>query len=477
MAVYPGQPRRPGNPLGINPGGGAGGGYTGSQPGYGQLNPYSFQASQGVTSLDAPPAGGGGLMSAPNGNQFFRPGSPGAGLVNGVPGHWAQMQGGYGAVRPGMPQATPPGGQQQAYQPPPPPAAAANAPRVPAAPSHAGFNGVVAPTPGNGLAGWSTNNPIGAKSSAQAPAGAAWSWSGSGGGGQAYAPPQPGVDKAGGGRPTAWSGAGSIAPSGGGSGGGGGVGGGASVNGGSVGNQFQKYYDEANAANEGRYQQLLGLSGQLSDAGMQREQKREAQMMGRVDQHAVSAGLGNTTVLPTLERGVADDSALRQEEIADQGLKTTMGIIERRTDQAPDLGLLASLASRPGATGGYGGINPYGASLGAIGSPATHHGASTRGGGSLGAALAPSQGTNDYSAGGWANGGGGGAGIGGPGGGIGGSGMIDGYAGNAPSSVWDGAGGGGQLSYDQEGNPVSLMPGGVRYNQYGEMIDENGNLI
>lgn len=142
---------------------------------------------------------------------------------------------------------------------------------------------------------------------------------------------------------------------GGGSWGGGNLGGLGGVGQGQVGQQLSQYQNQANQSNANRYNQLLQMAGQLSNAGMAREQQRQNFELGRVDQHAISSGLGNTTVLPSLERGAIDQSAIRQQEIGDQGLKTAMGIVERRTDQQPDYGLLAQLAGRPGASGGGGG--------------------------------------------------------------------------------------------------------------------------
>lgn len=124
--------------------------------------------------------------------------------------------------------------------------------------------------------------------------------------------------------------------------------------GGSVGAGLQGAYNSANGANQQRYDQLLGLSGQLSDAQMTREGQRKNMELGRVNQEMVSSGLAGTTIMPNLERGVVDDSALRENEISDAGTRSKMGIIERRTDQGPDAGLVAGLASRPGAAGGGG---------------------------------------------------------------------------------------------------------------------------
>lgn len=141
----------------------------------------------------------------------------------------------------------------------------------------------------------------------------------------------------------------------------GGLGGiGAGPGGSSAGGQLQGLVDSTNQANEGRYNQLLGLSGKLSDAQMQREKQRQDWQLGRVDQQAITSGLAGTTILPNLERGVVDDSALRQNEVSDQGIRSQMGIIQGRTDAPPNLGLYAGLLSQAGAGGAGGGYGGYG---------------------------------------------------------------------------------------------------------------------
>lgn len=378
--IVQGQPRRPGNPIGYNPGGGGGGAYTGSIPGGGRGQGTWSQAGQGGVDLNTGqrilPAGGSRYAGMAGGGG---PPTPGQGLVGGLPGHMVQEGTGFNPMAHGaVPQ-----GQRPTYQAPPPQGPPPRA--APAVPSHPGFNGVVAPTPGNGQPGF-TNEGLGIHSSNQMASPGGWNWSGSGGGGQSYGgnSQQPGGKPAAGAVPSSMAGWGAgvgITPGG----GGGAAAGGGGANG-NVGSQLQQYMDKANAANEGRYQQLLSMSGQLSDSALQRENIREQNLMGKVSQQAISSGLGNTTVLPNLQRGVVDDSARRQNEVADQGLRTAMGIIERRSDMPPDLGLFGQLASRPGANGASG----YGGMVGGVIGGGGHHAQ----GGSNGWAnmLAPSQG-------------------------------------------------------------------------------------
>lgn len=159
--------------------------------------------------------------------------------------------------------------------------------------------------------------------------------------------------------------------------------------------ELQKKLDEANAANEARYQQLLsgsdaakseelgglktgyaemlGLAGQGSAAAHAQEAKALQNSMGAAQQNAVSRGLGNTTILDSLQRGALNESQLRDQAITDAqtgrqlgvaqnyynqlyGATTAannrrLGFIENKTDQGPDLATYYQLLSRPGAYG------------------------------------------------------------------------------------------------------------------------------
>lgn len=185
-----------------------------------------------------------------------------------------------------------------------------------------------------------------------------------------------------------------------GSGGTGGVGG---TNGGNLSNtqaadRLKALEDAANKANEDRYRQLLqgadaskadlltalstqgqrllGLPGQTSDAKYQREQRLTNAQLGQVQQSATTRGIGNTTVVDSLRRGVLDDSQLRKHEIDDSRLgqqlgvgqwytnqlmdtlgranSQKLGIMENRTDQQPNLGMYYNLLTQPGAQQGTG---------------------------------------------------------------------------------------------------------------------------
>jgi hypothetical protein len=152
--------------------------------------------------------------------------------------------------------------------------------------------------------------------------------------------------------------------------------------------QWQAQIDRANAANNARYNQLLQLGDQgttnelgalnsqyaqilnMNDqlgtgAAMQRERLRTNAEQGQASQSLTNRGLFNSTIAPTVARGINDQSALRQEDIQNtslnrgiglrqqyagnlldtlrSGTNRKMGVISDRTDAQPNSSLYSSL--------------------------------------------------------------------------------------------------------------------------------------
>jgi len=147
-----------------------------------------------------------------------------------------------------------------------------------------------------------------------------------------------------------------------------GVFGGGSV--GALANEFQGKIDEANAANEARYQQAVTGYGQLETdvtglyAGQGAQTKAdigrsaEAQYAD-IGQDAVSRGLSGTTMPRSEKYGVfreaegakasVDEAVARNTAAAIMSARTgKLGVIERREDIAPDYGTLMGLAGKLG---------------------------------------------------------------------------------------------------------------------------------
>lgn len=178
-----------------------------------------------------------------------------------------------------------------------------------------------------------------------------------------------------------------------------GVGGGQQASGGSYDlrslvDSVQRNIDAANQANDSRYNQELGLwdqgkndqlaqikqiMGQILGAGtspdpaLKREKIRAASVGANAHNDLVSRGLGNTNLLADVDRGVADDSATRTEDIynttnAQQNAARSQqlnlilstlsgytqgkaGAIRSRSDVGPDLGQIAQLLAQAGSQG------------------------------------------------------------------------------------------------------------------------------
>jgi hypothetical protein len=129
----------------------------------------------------------------------------------------------------------------------------------------------------------------------------------------------------------------------------------------------EEAYAQANRANEQRYSQGLGiydtmLANSQRMGGFQREQIGRRQTVGNSHDlmGLIDRGFGNSpTMLASLNRGRAADAGLEQLALEDALLRQQnavlgdkAGFIERRTDAAPDLGLIASLVQNAAASGG-----------------------------------------------------------------------------------------------------------------------------
>ncbi len=140
--------------------------------------------------------------------------------------------------------------------------------------------------------------------------------------------------------------------------------------------------------------EILGLVGQDSTgAAMERERRHRENQLGRTSQSAINRGITNTTVVDSLNRGIEDDSRLREEEIqnaqrdrevsvrqnllaqmlptefrlneAETGMmqnrigqtvpamqqadRDLVGFIERRQDEGPNMALYSQLLAQEGA--------------------------------------------------------------------------------------------------------------------------------
>lgn len=146
---------------------------------------------------------------------------------------------------------------------------------------------------------------------------------------------------------------------------------------------YQSALNRANAANESRYQGILSgyddlskrVSGELAGVGEQeyRDIDRTYRNMGSdVYQRLVNRGFANSTLPATSQMGVerersaarsrlASDLARMRADYDAQISQGKMGVMERRTDEAPDFNQMIALSEGLGR-GGYG--QGYGGGVG-----------------------------------------------------------------------------------------------------------------
>ncbi len=118
--------------------------------------------------------------------------------------------------------------------------------------------------------------------------------------------------------------------------------------------QMQAAQKKANLANEQRYQQILGSFENLGKAGRARIEQQTVQRQAQATQNLTSRGLGNTTITSAVERGIAGDAETQRQQLEESVTMQKAGVMERRTDEGPDLGMFASLLQSAGQqrTGG-----------------------------------------------------------------------------------------------------------------------------
>lgn len=112
--------------------------------------------------------------------------------------------------------------------------------------------------------------------------------------------------------------------------------------------QMQAAQQKANLLNEQRYRQALGQFENLGKAGRARIEQQTAQRQAAATQGLVSRGLGGTTVTSAVERGIASDAESQRQQLEEGIAVQRAGLIERRSDVGPDLGMFANLLQTAG---------------------------------------------------------------------------------------------------------------------------------
>ena len=116
--------------------------------------------------------------------------------------------------------------------------------------------------------------------------------------------------------------------------------------------QYNTSYGEAKAANEQRYQEMLGITDQTSGQRSADIRSDFAGQRSDMMQRLAGLGMANTTVAPTLGAGIERDKQAALDRSADSLQGTKLGIMERRIDDYPEKDIIMTLVQALGAGGG-----------------------------------------------------------------------------------------------------------------------------
>jgi hypothetical protein len=119
---------------------------------------------------------------------------------------------------------------------------------------------------------------------------------------------------------------------------------------------YNEAYGQAREANEGRFNQMLGIANQTTGQRLADVNSAYNQRGADISQRLAGLGMANTTVAPTLQFGVERERQESLNRTADQMQQTKLGILASKEDNFPDLGGLQSLIGGTGSAFGTRGI-------------------------------------------------------------------------------------------------------------------------
>ena len=116
--------------------------------------------------------------------------------------------------------------------------------------------------------------------------------------------------------------------------------------------QYNTAYEEAKAANEQRYQAMLGITDTTTGQRAADIRSSYGEQGAQQQQQLARLGMSGTTIAPTMQMGVQREQQSALNRLADQMQGTKLGIMERRTDEYPKSDIIMSLVQALSQGGG-----------------------------------------------------------------------------------------------------------------------------
>lgn len=129
-------------------------------------------------------------------------------------------------------------------------------------------------------------------------------------------------------------------------------------------NNYNTAYGEARAANESRYQQMLGIANQTTNQRAADITSDYAKQSASAMQNLARLGMANTTIGTTTNAGITRNKQSALNNLADTMQQTKLGILDKMKTAEPDATSLQSIIA--GIGGSYGGGQGLSAMLQAL---------------------------------------------------------------------------------------------------------------
>lgn len=107
--------------------------------------------------------------------------------------------------------------------------------------------------------------------------------------------------------------------------------------------QLTAAQNQANAANQQRYQDILGMYSTLGQSGAQQIQEQTAQQQAKSTADLTSRGLGNTTITSAMGNQIASLGQSNQLALQESLTGKEAGVMEAMNQQGPNLSMYANL--------------------------------------------------------------------------------------------------------------------------------------
>jgi hypothetical protein len=107
--------------------------------------------------------------------------------------------------------------------------------------------------------------------------------------------------------------------------------------------QLQTTQNQANTANQQRYQDVLGMYSNLGQTESQAIAEQGQQQQAKSTQDLMARGLGNTTVTGAMSRGIASDTQSQQTQLQEGLAAKEAGVMQSMNQQGPDMSMYANL--------------------------------------------------------------------------------------------------------------------------------------